>query len=103
MPEEAPGMGLLLTQIVNPFTMRTRKTDHPPKPNGCLKQLFKDKNNCYSMREIATFLFLVALITSWIATQFFNRDVPEYMFWSFATLIGAGCFGYSIEKKEQNW
>jgi hypothetical protein len=66
---------------------------------NCLKQLFKDKHNCYSLREIATALLVLALLTSWIAKQFFQKDVPEFMFYSFATLIGAGCFGYSIEKK----
>ncbi len=67
--------------------------------NDCLKQLFKDKNNCYSLREIATALLLLALLASWIAKQFFHKDIPEFMFYSFATLVGAGCFGYSIEKK----
>lgn len=69
------------------------------KNNDCLKQLFKDKNNCYSLREIATALLLLALLASWIAKQFFHKDIPEFMFYSFATLVGAGCFGYSIEKK----
>jgi len=64
----------------------------------CLKQLFKDKNNCYSLREIATALLILALMTSWIAQQFFQKNIPEFMFYSFATLIGAGCFGYSIER-----
>ncbi|HMK27192.1 MAG TPA: hypothetical protein VK483_14265 [Chitinophagaceae bacterium] len=64
----------------------------------CLKQLFKDKNNCYSLREIATALLIIALFTSWIAQQFFQKNIPEFMFYSFATLIGAGCFGYSIER-----
>jgi hypothetical protein len=70
------------------------------KPNkNCLKQLFKDKNNCYSLREIATALLILALLTSWIAQQFFQKNIPEYMFFSFASLIGAGCFGYSIERR----
>ena len=72
--------------------MATNKTD-------CLKQLFKDKNNCYSLREIATALLIVALLASWIGRQFFGKDIPEFMFFSFASLIGAGCFGYSIEQK----
>lgn len=69
------------------------------KKEDCLKQLFKDKNNCYSLREIATALLIIALLTSWVAKQFFNKEIPEFMFYSFATLIGAGCFGYSIERK----
>jgi hypothetical protein len=69
------------------------------KNKDCLKQLFKDKNNCYSLREIATALLIIALFTSWIAQQFFHKNIPEYMFYSFASLIGAGCFGYSIERR----
>jgi hypothetical protein len=65
----------------------------------CLKQLLKDKNNCYSLREIATALLVLALLASWIAKQFFGKEIPEFMFYSFATLVGAGCFGYSIERK----
>lgn len=66
---------------------------------NCLKQLFKDKNGCYSLRELATTVLIIAMITSWMAQQFFNKQIPEFMFYSFASLIGAGCFGYSIEKK----
>ncbi len=65
----------------------------------CLRHLFKDKNGCYSLREIATALLVLAMVTSWIAKQFFGKDIPEFMFYSFASLIGAGCFGYSVEKK----
>ncbi len=64
-----------------------------------VKQLLKDKNGCYSLRELATMLLIVVLIASWIARQFFGKDIPEFMFYSFASLVGAGCFGYSIEKK----
>ncbi|MBN8674984.1 hypothetical protein PDL71_10700 [Lacibacter sp. MH-610] len=64
-----------------------------------IAELFKDKNGCYSLRELAIALLLLALIASWIAQQFFNKAVPEFMFYSFASLIGAGCFGYSIERK----
>jgi hypothetical protein len=69
------------------------------KKKSCLRQLFKDKNNCYSLREIATALLVIALITSWVAKQFFSKEIPEFMFYSFSTLVGAGCFGYTIEKK----
>lgn len=64
-----------------------------------MSHLFKDKNGCYSLREFATAILIVALITSWVAQQFFQKAIPEFMFYSFATLIGAGCFGYSIERK----
>lgn len=66
---------------------------------NCLRHLFKDKNGCYSLRELATALLVLAILTSWIAKQFFDKDIPEFMFYSFASLVGAGCFGYSIEKK----
>lgn len=66
---------------------------------NCFQQLFKDKNNCYSIREIATALFVSALLCSWVGMQFFGRVMPEFMFYSFASLVGAGCFGYTIEKK----
>lgn len=62
-------------------------------------ELFKDKNGCYSLREVAIALLILALLISWIAQQFFNKTVPEFMFYAFASLIGAGCFGYSLEKK----
>lgn len=62
-------------------------------------QLFKDKNDCYSLREVAIALLILALLISWIAQQFFNKTMPEFMFYAFASLIGAGCFGYSLEKK----
>jgi len=62
-------------------------------------QLFKDKNGNFSLREFATALFILAIIASWIAQQFFAKDVPQYMFYTFATMIGTGCFGYSVERK----
>lgn len=62
-------------------------------------ELFKDKNGCYSLREVVIALLILALMISWIAQQFFNKAVPEFMFYSFASLIGAGCFSYSLEKK----
>jgi drug/metabolite transporter (DMT)-like permease len=64
-----------------------------------IQELFKDKSGNYSMREIAIALLLLALLTSWIAMQFFGKDIPEFMFFSFSSLIAAGCFGYSLEKR----
>lgn len=64
-----------------------------------LKQLLKDKNGEFSLRELATAIFILALIVSWIARQFFKLEVPEFMFYSLASLVGAGCFGYSLERK----
>ena len=63
------------------------------------QQIFKDKNGCYSLREFVIALLIIALMTSWIAMQFFGKEVPEFIFYAFASLIGAGCFGYSLEKK----
>lgn len=63
------------------------------------RQLFKDKNENFSLRELAVALFILVIIVSWIAQQFFHLAVPEFMFYSFVSLVGAGCFGYSIEKK----
>lgn len=63
------------------------------------EQLLKDKNGSFSLRELAIALFILVIIVSWIAKQFFKYDVPEFMFYSFVSLVGAGCFGYSIEKK----
>jgi hypothetical protein len=42
---------------------------------------------------------VAAILISWMAKQFFNKEVPEFMFYSFISLVGAGCFGYSIERK----
>jgi len=64
-----------------------------------IHQLFKDKNENFSLREVAIALFILVIITSWIAKQFFSLDVPEFMFYSFTSLVGAGCFGYSLERK----
>jgi len=64
-----------------------------------IRQLFKDKDGNFSMRELATCLFILITIISWVAQQFFGRDVPEFMFYSIVSLVGAGCFGYSIERK----
>lgn len=63
------------------------------------QQLFKDKNGEFSLREMAIALFIVVIIISWIAQQFFRLAIPDFMFYSFVSLVGAGCFGYSIEKK----
>jgi choline-glycine betaine transporter len=63
------------------------------------QQLLKDKNGSFSIRELAIALFILIIIISWTGKQFFGYDVPEFMFYSFVSLVGAGCFGYSLEKK----
>jgi hypothetical protein len=64
-----------------------------------VQQLFKDKDGNFSLRELAIALFILVLIVSWMAQQFFQLAVPEFMFYSFTSLVAAGCFGYSIERK----
>lgn len=67
-----------------------------------LKELLKDKNGSFSIRELAIAIFILVTIISWVGKQFYGRDVPESMFYSFVSLIAAGCFGYSLEKKTDN-
>ena len=64
-----------------------------------LNQLFKDKDGSFSLRELAVALFILVMIISWVANQFFNKVIPEFMFYTFGSLVAAGCFGYSLEKK----
>lgn len=65
-------------------------------------QILKDKNESFSLRELAIGIFILVLVISWIAKQFFKLDVPEFMFYSFSSLIAAGLFGYSFEKKSNS-
>lgn len=67
--------------------------------NDFLKQILRDKDGSYNLREVVTLTFVVVVLISWIAQQFFSIEVPEYMFYSFVSIVGAGCFGYSIERK----
>ena len=64
-----------------------------------LKDLLKDKTNGYSLREVIIAISMLLVVASWIAQLVFNISTPEYMFYSIVSLIAAGCFGYSIEKK----
>lgn len=64
-----------------------------------LKQILQDKNGTFSLREVLIAVLILIIVASWIAQQFFGKNVPEFMFYSFVSLVGAGCFGYSIEKK----
>jgi ABC-type uncharacterized transport system permease subunit len=81
---------LLSVTVFKPLNFLTMK--------DFFKQLIKDKNGNFSLREFATALFLLIITVSWVAQQFFRLNVPEYMFYTFATMIGTGCFGYSIER-----
>lgn len=63
------------------------------------KEVLRDKNGRYSLRECVTVLLVLVMLLSWVAQQFFGRAVPEFMFYAFTSLVAAGCFGYSIEKR----
>lgn len=62
-------------------------------------QLLKDKDGNFSLREVITLVYVLMTIISWVAQQFFNKTIPEYMFYAFISMIGAATFGYSLEKK----
>lgn len=64
-----------------------------------LHQLLKDKDGNFSMREVTALIYILMSIIAWISQQFFGKDVPEFMFFSFMSMIGAAAFGYSLEKK----
>jgi len=64
-----------------------------------IHQLLQDKNGNFALREVIIFLFVLIVIIAWISHQFFNHPIPEFMFYSFVSIIATGCFGYSIEKK----
>jgi hypothetical protein len=63
------------------------------------QHFLQDKNGNLSMRELMVLVSMLCFIISWIAEQFFHLPIPEYMFCAFVSLAGAGCFGYSLEKK----
>lgn len=64
-----------------------------------LKELLKDKTNGYSLREVIIAICMLLVVVSWFAQLVFNIATPEYMFYAIVSLIAAGCFGYSIERK----
>ena len=64
-----------------------------------INQLLQDKNGSFSLREVTIAILLLIITVSWVAHQFFGKTMPEFMFYSFISLVAAGCFGYSIEKK----
>lgn len=71
----------------------------PPEKQQQASDFLKDKNGNHSLREVVILVCLLCIIISWIAQQFFQKQIPEYIFYGFVSLIGAGCFGYSIERK----
>jgi len=62
--------------------------------------VLKDKTGSFSLRELVIAISMALVVISWIAQLVFNISTPEYMFYSIVSLIAAGCFGYSIEKKQ---
>lgn len=64
-----------------------------------LRELLRDKNGDFSLRECVIAILVLIILVSWIAQQFFSKAIPEFMFYSFTSLVAAGCFGYSIEKR----
>jgi cadmium resistance protein CadD (predicted permease) len=63
-----------------------------------IKGTFQDKNQNSSGREATVFIFVVVVIISWIAEQFYDKHVPEFMFLGFIGIITAGIGLYTIEK-----
>ncbi|MGQ0829339.1 MAG: hypothetical protein ACT4ON_13205 [Bacteroidota bacterium] len=63
----------------------------------------KDKDGNFSLREVITLIYVLMSIISWVGQQFLGVEVPEYMFYAFISMIGAGTFGYSLEKRSKNF
>ena len=66
-----------------------------------IHQLLKDKDGNFSLREVITLIYVLMSIISWVGQQFFGVVVPEFMFYAFISMIGAGTFGYSLERKSK--
>ena len=71
------------------------------KIKDILHQLLKDKDGNFSLREVITLIYVLMSIISWVSQPFFGMEVPEYIFYAFISMIGAGTFGYSLEKKSK--
>jgi ABC-type uncharacterized transport system permease subunit len=64
-----------------------------------LHQLLQDKDGNFSLREAIALIYVLMSIVAWISQQFFGLHIPEFMFYSFMSMIGASAFGYSLEKR----
>ena len=64
-----------------------------------IHQLLQDKDGNFSLREAIALIYVLMSIVAWISQQFFGLHVPEFMFYSFMSMIGAAAFGYSLERK----
>lgn len=62
-------------------------------------QLLQDKDGNFSLREAIALIYVLMSIIAWIAQQFCGMVIPEFMFYSFMSMIGASAFGYSLERK----
>ncbi len=66
-----------------------------------IHQLLQDKDGNFSLREVIALVYVLLTIIAWIAQQFFGRNIPEFMFYSFISMIGAAAFGYSLERQSE--
>lgn len=66
------------------------------------KQLLQDKDGNFSLREVMCLIYVLCTIVSWIAQQFMGKEIPEFMFYSFMSMVGAAAFGYSLERRSEN-
>jgi hypothetical protein len=64
-----------------------------------MNEFLKDKTGNYSLRELVIAISMVLIVASWIAQLVFSIPTPEYMFYAIVSLVAAGCFGYSLERK----
>lgn len=79
-----------------------QKQEQKVKRSPIIKEIFKDKNGFFNMRELTTALMVVMVTVGWVGQQFFGFILPDFMFFGFISLIASGCFGYSIEKKQRH-
>lgn len=61
--------------------------------------ILRDKSGAFSLRETVVAIFVMVTLIAWVGEQFLGSKCPEFMFYGFISLIAAGCFGYSIERK----
>ncbi len=73
----------------------------PMKLKDIIHQFLKDKDGNFSLREIIALTYVLMTIIAWVAQQFFGHNIPEFMFYSFISMIGAASFGYSLERKSE--
>lgn len=64
-----------------------------------IHQLLQDKDGNFSLREAIALIYVLMSVIAWVSQQFFGMHIPEFMFYSFMSMIGAAAFGYSLERK----